>query len=106
MELDEIDLVDIDRFTAGFPHDVFTHLREHAPVWWHPPNPKAPGGEGFWVISRHAETLAVLRDHETFSSEGAPSRSGGGTTLEDMPRGVGPGVMLNMLDPPRHSAIR
>ncbi|MFI5216818.1 MAG: cytochrome P450 [Candidatus Limnocylindria bacterium] len=102
----EIDLVDLDRFTTGFPHAVFTHLREHAPVWWHPPRPKAPGGEGFWVVSRYAETLAVLRDHETFSSEGGGGRSGGGTTLEDMPRGVGPGVMLNMLDPPRHTAIR
>jgi len=106
LELADIDLVDLDRFTAGFPHAVFTHLREHAPVWWHPPRPKAPGGEGFWVISRHAETLAVLRDHETFSSESGGERSGGGTTLEDMPRGVGPGVMLNMMDPPRHSAIR
>jgi cytochrome P450 len=106
MDESEIDLVDLDRFTAGFPHAVFTHLRQHAPVWWHPPRPKAPGGEGFWVISRHAETLAVLRDHETYSSEGGGARSGGGTTLEDMPRGVGPGVMLNMMDPPRHTAIR
>jgi cytochrome P450 len=58
------------------------------------------------VVSRHAETLAVLRDHAAFSSEGGGGRSGGGTTLEDMPRGVGPGVMLNMLDPPLHTAIR
>jgi cytochrome P450 len=78
----------------------------HAPVWWHPPHPKAPGGEGFWVVTRHAETLQVLRDAATFSSEGAASRTGGGTTLDDLPRGVGPGVMLNMMDPPRHDAIR
>jgi len=106
MDLADIDLVDLDRFTAGFPHAIFRFLREHAPVWWHPPHPKAPGGEGFWVISRHAETLAVLRDHVRFSSEGGGARSGGGTTLEDMPRGVGPGVMLNMMDPPRHTALR
>jgi len=106
MELSDINLVDLDRFAAGFPHADFRFLREHAPVWWHPPHAKAPGGEGFWVISRHAETLAVLRDHTSFSSEGGGARSGGGTTLEDMPRGVGPGVMLNMLDPPRHTALR
>jgi cytochrome P450 len=106
VNLRDVDLVDLDRFAHGFPHDVFAYLRAHAPVWWHPPNPKAPGGEGFWVVSRHAETLAVLRDAATFSSEGAPSRAGGGTTLDDLPRGVGPGVMLNMMDPPRHAAIR
>ena len=102
----DIDLVDLDRFARGFPHDVFTLLRAHSPVWWHPPHPKAPGGEGFWVVSRHAETLQVLRDPATFSSEGAAGRAGGGTTLDDLPRGVGPGVMLNMMDPPRHDAIR
>jgi hypothetical protein len=35
VELDEIDLVDLDRFTTGFPHDVFSQLSEQAPVWWH-----------------------------------------------------------------------
>jgi cytochrome P450 len=106
MQLADIDLVDLDRFASGFPHAVFAHLREHAPVWFHPGSAKAPGGEGFWVISRHAETLAVLRDPATFSSEGGGGREGGGTTLDDMPRGVGPGVMLNMMDPPKHTAIR
>jgi cytochrome P450 len=106
MQLADIDLVDLDRFAHGFPHELFATLRAQAPVWWHPPHPKAPGGEGFWVVCRHAETLQVLRDAATFSSEGAPSRAGGGTTLDDLPRGVGPGVMLNMMDPPRHDAIR
>jgi cytochrome P450 len=105
-DLSDVDLVDLDRFAAGFPHAVFARLRREAPVWWHPPHPKAPGGEGFWVVSRHAETLAVLRDPATFSSEGAPGRAGGGTTLDDLPRGLAPGVMLNMMDPPRHTALR
>lgn len=99
-------LVELDGFAHGFPHDVFTRLREESPVWWHPPHPKAPGGEGFWVVTRHADVLAVLRDAATFSSEGGAQRSGGGTTLDDLPRGLGPGVMLNMIDPPRHDAIR
>jgi len=104
--LDDIDLVSLDGFAAGFPHAVFAALRREAPVWWHPPHPKAPGGEGFWVVSRHSETLAVLRDPESFSSEGAQGRAGGGTTLDDLPRGLGPGAMLNMIDPPRHTALR
>jgi cytochrome P450 len=48
----------------------------------------------------------VLRDPAGFSSEGGGARSGGGTTLDDLPRGIGPGVMLNMMDPPRHDTIR
>ena len=104
--LEAIDLVDLDRFAGGFPHEIFTALRAEAPVWWHPPNPKAPGGEGFWVVTRHADVLTVLREAAAFSSEGGPGRAGGGTTLDDLPRGMGPGVMLNMMDPPRHDAIR
>lgn len=106
VRLDGIDLVSLDGFAAGFPHPVFAVLRREAPVWWHPAHPRAPGGEGFWVVSRHAEALAILRDPETFSSEGGPGRAGGGTTLDDLPRGVGPGVMPNMTDPPRHTAVR
>lgn len=104
MRLEDVNLADLDRFAASFPHEVFRFLRREAPVWYHPPTPLAPGGEGFWVISRHAETLAVLRDPETFSSETGGGRSGGGTTLDDLP--VAALGLLNMMDPPRHTRIR
>ena len=106
MSLDDVDLTDLDRFAHGFPHEVFARLRREAPVWWHPPTPRAPGGEGFWVISRHEDLLRVARDAATFSSETGPGRTGGGTTLSDMPPGVVTGVMLNMSDPPVHTRIR
>ena len=106
MNLDDVDLTDLDRFAGGFPHDVFRLLRREAPVWWHPPTPRAPGGEGFWVISRYDDLLRVVRDPESFSSETGPGRSGGGTTLEDLPPGSVTGVMLNMSDPPTHTRIR
>jgi cytochrome P450 len=107
MDLDAIDLTDLDRFADGFPHDVFTQLRRDAPVWWQEPTGHTPGGEGFWAITRHAELLAVVRDPATFSSESGPGREGaGGTILEDLAPGIGPGVMLNMCDPPTHTRIR
>jgi cytochrome P450 len=107
MDLDAIDLTDLDRFADGFPHDVFTQLRRDAPVWWQEPTDHTPGGEGFWAITRHAELLAVVRDPVTFSSESGPGRAGaGGTILEDLAPGIGPGVMLNMCDPPTHTRIR
>lgn len=102
----DIDLTDLDRFTGGFPHDDFTWLRREAPVWFHPPTSHTPGGEGFWVLSRHADVIAVAADPVTFSSEGGGSRAGGGTTLEDFPRDAVAGVVLNMMDDPRHQRLR
>jgi cytochrome P450 len=106
-DLDPIDLTDLDRFADGFPHDVFTRLRREAPVWWQEPTEHTPGGEGFWAITRHEDLLHVVRDPVTFSSETGPGRDGaGGTILEDLAAGIGPGVMLNMSDPPTHTRIR
>jgi cytochrome P450 len=45
-------------------------------------------------------------DAETFSSAGAPGAAGGGTLIEDLPFGFAAGVLLNMMDDPRHHRIR
>ncbi len=102
----DVDLTDLDRFTAGFPHDVFTRLRREAPVWFHPPTAHTPGGEGFWVVSRHADVVAVASDAHTYSSERGGTRDGGGTLIEDLPAGFAAGVLLNMMDDPRHQKLR
>lgn len=106
MELDEIDLTDLELFSDGFPHGVFSKLRETAPVWWHRPTAHTPGGVGFWVVSSHREAVTVTSDSETFSSERGPDADGGGTLIEDLPYGSASGVLLNMMDDPRHKAIR
>lgn len=62
------DLTDLDNFAAGFPHELFAVHRRNAPVYWHEPTEHTPDGEGFWSVATHAETLAVLRDAETYSS--------------------------------------
>jgi cytochrome P450 len=106
MRLQDIDLTDLDRFVGGFPHDVFTLLRHDAPVWWHPPTVHTPDGTGFWVVSSHAHVLEVVSDAATFSSAGIPDAAGGGTLIEDLPFGFAAGVLLNMMDDPRHQRIR
>lgn len=105
-KLDDIDLADLDRFTAGFPYRVFDDLRRDAPVWWHPPTAHTPAGEGFWVLSRYADIVAASADSATFSSETGGDRVGGGTTLEDMPMELAVGALLNMMDDPRHAQFR
>ena len=107
LDLDAVDLTDLDRFEAGFPHAVFAELRRRAPVWWHPPTPHTPDGEGFWVLSRYDDVLAAATDTATFSSDGSELRAtGGGTLIEDLPGGFAAGVLLNMQDDPRHQQIR
>ncbi len=103
MDLAGIDLTDLDRFARGFPHPLFTELRRAAPVWWHEPTTHTPDGEGFWSVHTHAECLAVLRDPLSFSSETGGDRPYGGTTIPDLPVA---GMMLNMMDGPRHQRVR
>lgn len=99
----EVDLTDLDLFRDGFPHEVFAQHRREAPVWWHEPTSHTPDGEGFWSVATHAEVLHVLHDPVTYSSETGGQRTGGGTLLQDLDVA---GLVLNMMDDPRHGRIR
>jgi cytochrome P450 len=101
--LQGIDLTDLDNFAAGFPHHLFEIHRREAPVWWHEPTRHTPDGEGFWSVATYRETLEVLNDPGTYSSEGGGQRRHGGTLIQDLPTA---GVVLNMMDDPRHARIR
>ena len=107
IEVDSIDLTDLSRFAHGFPYETFEVLRREAPVWFHHPTEHTPDSEGFWVVSKHADCVAVAADSSTFSSHTGPGRDGaGGTLIEDLPGGFAAGVLLNMIDDPHHSDIR
>jgi cytochrome P450 len=98
-----IDLSDNATFAQGFPHDHFTWAREHAPIYWHEPTAVTPDGEGFWVMSRHEDAMAVMLDPATFSSDKGGGRTAGGTGLHDEYRA---GKFLNWTDDPRHKRLR
>lgn len=102
-ELVGVDLTDLDNFAHGFPHELFARHRRVAPVWWHPPTEHTPDDEGFWSVATHAETMEVLRDPVTYSSETGGDRPYGGTLIQDLPIA---GQVLNMMDDPRHAHIR
>jgi cytochrome P450 len=99
----DIDLSDNATFAQGFPHDYFTWARQHAPVYWHEPTPVTPDGEGFWVMSRHEDAMAIMLDPVTFSSDKGGGRTGGGTGLHDEYQA---GKFLNWADDPHHKRLR
>jgi cytochrome P450 len=99
----DIDLSDNATFARGFPHDYFTWAREHAPIYWHEPTAATPDGEGFWVMSRHEDAMAVMVDPATFSSDKGGGRTAGGTGLNDEHQA---GKFLNWSDDPRHKRLR
>jgi cytochrome P450 len=101
--LHDVDLTDLDLFSHGFPHAVFEVHRRDAPVYWHEPTDHTPDREGFWSVATYPETVGLLRDPATFSSEKGGHRPYGGTILPDT---TAAGSMLNMMDDPRHQRIR
>lgn len=98
-----INLADATVFTSGVPYELFARLRREAPVLFHPCGPDR--ATGFWVLTRHAD-IAVAAADPAFSAEGGGERSGGGTHIEDLPHGLPTGVVLFMMDDPRHGLIK
>jgi cytochrome P450 len=97
--LDALDLGDRELFRQGFPHPLFTRLRQEAPVHWHPAPADAShtGGDGFWVLSRHADIQAANRDPETFTALEGPQLA---------PRPEMNGRMLVSMDGREHTRQR
>jgi len=97
---------DPQTYVDGAPLDTLDRLRETDPgvVWVDEPvAPGFAGGPGYWLVLRHADVKAVLRDPATFSSYA------GGTQVRDPATPADLAyirrMMLN-LDPPEHSRLR
>ena len=94
----QIDVYNPDSYTSGIPHEQFAWLRENAPVYWQ----EHPAGHGYWVLSKHADVLAVSRDNKTFSAET------GFVMVDDLPPDIldmARNQLLGM-DPPKHGPLR
>ncbi len=98
MELSDVDLLDPDVFREGRHHEMFRVLREQDPVHF---TEEPDGGQGFWSVTRHADLIAVNRDHEVFSSAEQ------GISIPDIPvEGAMVREMMLYMDPPRHTRYR
>ncbi|MDY0005953.1 MAG: cytochrome P450 [Spongiibacteraceae bacterium] len=98
MSLPAIDIYSPDSYADGIPHAQFDQLREQAPLYWHP----HPDGGGFWAVTRHADILAISRDHPRFSAQR------GFVLIDDLAPDIlamTQGQLLGM-DPPAHGPLR
>jgi cytochrome P450 len=98
LRLEAANLLDHDLFADHEPWELFDVLLRDAPVYRH----AEPDGDGFWVVTRFDDVLAVVRDPKTFSSE-----VGGAATIETLPDDVLE-ARRNFLefDPPKHGRYR
>ena len=97
--VDEVELADIDLsnpflYRQGKWQSYFERVRNEAPVHYQPNSPFGP----FWSVTRHADIIAVDKDHEVFSAEpfiiiGQPPR------FMDV-------AMFIAMDPPNHDEQR
>ncbi len=94
----DIDIYDPDRYVAAVPYAAFRTLRQNDPVHWH----AHPDGGGFWVVTRHADVVAVSRDNKTFSAER------GFVLIDDLEPDLLEQTRHQLLgmDPPRHGPMR
>ena len=88
------------------PYAFFGRLREIDPVHWN-------ARHELWIITRHADVVSIVRDHESFSSAVIksdarppyPPLDDEGLTLLDEVRRFR-GAQLVEQDPPRHGDMR
>lgn len=92
-----IDLDDLDLFVSGDPHEAWSWLREHAPVYW---NAAADGG--YWALTKYADVNAVYLDPVTYSSKHGTVLGGSYRNPTD----TASGQMLICSDPPDHRLLR
>jgi cytochrome P450 len=98
VDLAGVDVASPKVYAEGVPHETLAALRKHDPVHWHP----FPGTrEGFWLLTKHEDVIAVGKDPERFSSQV------GHIALEDRePDALAARQSMIETDPPEHTRLR
>lgn len=79
----------LDPATLANPYPVLAATRDAEPVFWHE-------GMRSWTLTRYADCVAVLRDHERFARD---RRRAGQVVAE-------PSLSVQSLDPPAQAPVR
>src|SRR5437762_2680345 len=103
----DFDFTDPTVYAERVPLAEFADLRRTAPVWWNA-QPHGVAGfddDGFWVVSRHADVMAVSRNSDVYSSwENTAVIRFNSNMIRDQIE-LQRFIMLN-IDPPEHTKLR
>jgi cytochrome P450 len=97
-DLAHLDVASPKVYAQGVPHAELAAIRRHDPVHWHP----WPGTRGgFWLLSKHADVVAVGKQPRLYSSQV------GHIALEDRaPDELQARRSMIETDPPEHTRLR
>ncbi len=103
MDFDGIPLLDPQIYAQqGPPHDLWTDLREKAPVRRF----EVPILEPFWAITRHADICSISRQPDKFLSAPGITPLPKDQGLIDRSQGIGAMRVVINMDPPEHRKVR
>src|SRR3954467_6233054 len=100
--LNDVKVLDRERWLDGPPYELFKELRAPCPVHWTSEIREFPQEKGFWSVTRPEDVAAVSRDWETYSSE-----LGGVTAISEsiFPIELSRAMFIGM-DPPKHDRVK
>src|SRR5436305_10069722 len=100
--LNDVRVLDRERWLHGPPHELFKELRANCPVHWTSEIADFPQEKGFWSVTRPEDIATVSRDWATYSSE-----LGGVTAVSEsiFPLELSRAMFIGM-DPPKHDRVK
>ncbi|HWE13391.1 MAG TPA: cytochrome P450, partial [Solirubrobacteraceae bacterium] len=98
-DLDQVLVIERERWQDGPPHELFAQLRAGCPVHWTSRVSEYPDEAGYWSITRADDVHAVSRDWRTFSS------AMGITAVSDVFLELMQAMFIGM-DPPKHDRLK
>lgn len=99
--LEDVLLIERERWPDGPPHELFKRMRGECPVHWTSHVPEFPESAGFWSITTADDVHTVSRDWETYSSE----KGGIVAITANFPLELMRAMFIGM-DPPKHDRIK
>ncbi len=99
--LDEVLVIERERWPDGPPHELFKRMRSECPVHWSSGVPEFPESAGFWSITTADDVHTVSRDWQTYSSE----KGGIVAVTANFPLELMRAMFIGM-DPPKHDRIK
>ncbi len=99
--LDDVLVIERERWPDGPPYELFKRMRNECPVHWTSRVPEFPESAGFWSITTADDVHTVSRDWQTYSSE----KGGIVAVTANFPLELMRAMFIGM-DPPKHDRIK